>query len=100
VASKDDGEAIYVHIKPQKTGNIITGWSKFVLANGDWSVSLQQYNCPATRFRLLANVFIIDGEALPGNFNLLPNGTSAAPWGPVPKDSPAASVFSEFCLAR
>jgi len=100
VASKDDGESIYVHIKPQKSGNIITAWVKLVLADGTWSVSLQQYNCPARRFRLLVNVFLINGEALPGNFNFLPNGTSGAPWVPIPKDSPSAPVFSELCLAR
>ena len=98
VASKDDGETLYVHIKPQKNGNLVTAWVKLILPDGAWSIALEQYNCSTRRFRLLANVFLINGEALPGNSNFLPNGTPTAQWSPIRSGSAAAQVFSQLCL--
>jgi len=100
VASNEDIGTLYVHIKPQNSRNFVTTWVKLVMPDDSWSIQLQQYNCAARRFRLLANVFIINGEALPGNFNFLPNGTSTAQWVSIPKGSAPAQVFSELCLAR
>jgi hypothetical protein len=100
VASKEDGETLYVHIKPQRSGKIVTTWEKLVLSDGTWSITLQQYNCPARRFRLLVNVFLINGEALPGNLPFLANGMSTSNWGSIPKGSAAAQAFSELCLAH